>query len=70
MTQEHLDQHNLEKITEAFTRAILLFPMEDLIKYKELSCRIAFIVSEEIKKQSLSEERKQLMDYWPKSVLN
>jgi hypothetical protein len=66
----NLDDLHLEKITDAFTRALLLFPMKDIAKYKELSHRIANLISFEVKANVEHEQNLDLMQYWTEQTKN
>jgi hypothetical protein len=58
------DEIHLEKITEAFTRAILLFPMKDKFKYIELARRLENLIDFEVRNATSREERQIQLQAW------
>ena len=64
VTKMPSDAENLDVICEAFTKALLANPMQDMKSYMELAHRMAALMDCEIRWKLSKEEEKILMQAW------
>lgn len=63
------DDEKLEEISAVFTKLLITHKFKELAMYKELAKRLAVLVDAEIVWRMRRDNDLELMNFWPKEVL-